>query len=270
MNSIVCHLLLIVIAIAFAGCGPATQNIPVSTNPSGALVYVDGKETCTTPCSATLEKTQDHILTITKKGYIQADVQVTRKYDTAGVARDAAQSGLRTSGMGADTQGAIANALLTAGAEEEQGTAYVLTPGTVTVRLARKDSATPAPKAAAPDQDAPIVISSDQLAPEDQRALVKKTEPVTLGSAVEENPEQAAQALLEAGAAAAPTIHAGKDFKSSHSSESIGSDGSYRKTTKSSSVSVGASINPVEAGLDVLHLLESTKAKEDGAEDTQE
>jgi len=256
---------IILTLLIFAGCGAATQNIPVSTEPSGAIVYVDGKETCTTPCSATLEKTQDHILTIMKDGYRQADVQIIRKYDTAGVARDATQSGMRSSSMGSNTQGAIANALLTAGAEEEQGTAYILTPSTITVKLARKGQTAPAPQAAA-DQDAPTVITRDQLAPEDREAIIKTTEPTTLGSAVQENPEEAAEALLEAGAAAAPTIHTGKEWKSSHSSESYGSDGSYSKTTKSSGVSVGASINPVEAGLGILHLLEDTsKNTEDEA-----
>ncbi|MBI9080595.1 MAG: PEGA domain-containing protein [Pseudodesulfovibrio sp.] len=263
MSSFVRNSAIILALLLFTGCGAATQNIPVSTEPSGAIVYVDGTETCTTPCNATLEKTQDHILTIKKDGYRQADVPIVRKYDTTGVARDATQSGMRSSSMGSNTQGAIANALMTAGAKEEQGTAYILTPSTVTVKLAKKGQT--APQAAG--QDGPVYITSDQLAPEDQKAVIKTTEPTTLGSAVQENPAEAAEALLEAGAVAAPTVHTGKEWKSSHSSESYGSDGSYNKTTKSSGVSVGASVNPVAAGLGILHLLEdANKDTEDKAQ----
>ena len=299
MISFTRHSAVFFILLTFAGCGAATQNIPVSTAPSGATVYVDGKETCITPCNVPLTRTQDHILTLQKEGYKQADVQISRQYDTAAVARGAVQSGTSASSMGASTEGAISNALLSTQAMEEQGTAYVLSPSSVVVELVQKGQAKAAPadnsgpivissddltpedqKALAREtgksantktgQDEPIVITKDQLAPEDQQAVIRKTEPATLSGAVEENPEQAAEALLEAGAAAAPTIHTGKEWKSSHSSESIGSDGSYNKTTTSSGVSVGASVNPAEAGLGILHLLEDAEGKEKQTKPTQE
>ena len=184
---------------------------------------------------------------------------------------------------------------------EEQGTAYVLSPSSVVVelvpegqtsiaqtdsppivinsdQLSAKDQKALAKETAPQTQDAtaatghdaPIVITRDQLAPEDQQTVFKTTEPATLGGAVEKNPEQAAEALLEAGAAAVPSIHTGKKWKSSHSSESIGSDGSYNTSSSSSSVSVGVSGNPVEAGLGILHLLEDAEGKKNQTESTQE
>ncbi|MGL1862696.1 MAG: PEGA domain-containing protein [Pseudodesulfovibrio sp.] len=251
MKKIVCHTALALTLFSFGGCGVATQNIPISTNPSGATVFVDGTETCTTPCNATLEKTQDHLLTIQKEGYNQADVQVTRKYDTAGVARDATQSGMEAASHGSSTEGAIVNALISTETSEAQGTAYVLSPSTVSVQLVPQGQI--GAQAASPNS-------------EGKQAVIKTTEPTTLGSTLEEHPEQAAEALLEAGAAAAPTIHAGKTHTSSHSSESMG-DGTYTKETSSTSVSGSVSVNPVEAGLDAIKLLEGAeKDKGDSAD----
>lgn len=242
----------LLLCAALAACGPATQNIPVSTDPGGALVLLDGEEQCTTPCTATIEKTQDHILTLRKEGYQQVDVPVVRKYDTVGVARQATQAGMSSSDMGANTQGAIANALLSAGAAEEQGTAYVLTPSTVVVKLAPIGHPTPA------GNNAPIAITTDQLAPGDRAAVIKTTEPATLGDAVADDPAQAARALLEAGAVASPSVGTQKQWKSSHSSETQGS-GSYSKTTTSTKTSVGVSVNPAEAGLGLLNLIEGSQ-----------
>jgi hypothetical protein len=244
---------------ALAACGPATQNIPISSDPGGAQVLVDGQEYCTTPCTATLEKTQDHILTIRKEGYRQVDVPVTRKYDTAGVARQATQAGMRSSGTGANTEGAVANALLAVGAAEDQGTAYVLTPSTVVVRMM------PAHQTAQAGADGePITITTDQLAPQDRDAVLRTTEPATMGDAVAEDPAAAAKAVLEAGAVAAPSVGTKKEWKSSHSSESHG-DGSYTRKTSSTKVGVGVSVNPVEAGLGLLNLIEGSKENGESA-----
>ena len=117
--------------LALTACSAATQNIPVSSNPDGAQVLADGQAVGTTPCNVTLEKTQPHILTVKKDGYKQVDVQVTRKYDTAGVTRNATQSGLWQNSHGGNAEGAVANALMSVGAQEESGDAYVLSPASV-------------------------------------------------------------------------------------------------------------------------------------------
>lgn len=248
----------LLLCAALAACGPATQNIPVSTDPGGALVLLDGVEQCTTPCTATIAKTQDHILTLRKDGFQQVDVPVVRKYDTVGVARQATQAGMSSSDMGANTQGAIANALLSASAAEEQGTAYVLSPSTVVVKLA------PVGQPAAAGGDAPVAITTDQLAPDDRAAVIKTTEPTTMGDAVADDPAQAARAVLEAGAVASPSVGTQKQWKSSHSSENQG-NGSYSKTTTSTKASVGVSVNPAEAGLGLLNLIEGSQESGEAA-----
>lgn len=282
-------LILTALTLTLAACAPATQNIPVSSNPSGALVFADGTQTCTTPCTVTLAKTQAHILTLQKDGYRQADVQIKQVYDTAGVARGAAQSGTWASSTGASTEGAISNALLGAESMEADGTAYVLSPSSVVVHMVPEGQT----KQVAQAGDKPIEISSDQLAPEDRgklkdekpvvispdqltpedraklegKAQTQTTEPATLGQAVEDDPEKAAEDVLEGAAAAAPTIKTGKSWSSSHSSEHSDGDGSFSKTTTTTGAHVGVSVNPVEAGLEAIHLLEGADKKTD---DTQE
>lgn len=273
-----------------AACTPATQNIPVSTVPPGAQILADGNPVCTSPCSVELVKTQAHIITIQKPGYRQVDVPVKQIYNTGAVARQAVSSGTWAADTGASTEGAISNALMSSQSMEESGDAYDLSPTSIVAHLIPNHAQAPATPAAAPVQqttqeptqsaqaEQPIVISSDQLDPADQQRLrqepvtitpdqvapanqgvVETTQPATMEQAVEDNPDQAAEALLEAGAAACPTVGTKKKWKSSHSSESFGSDGSYSKSTSSSSVGVGVSVNPAEAGLGLLHLLEDAK-----------
>jgi hypothetical protein len=57
-------------------CGCAlTQKVPVSTDPSGASVYLDGQAVCAaTPCSVEASTDQAHLLTIIKPGYRQKDI----------------------------------------------------------------------------------------------------------------------------------------------------------------------------------------------------
>jgi hypothetical protein len=256
--------MLLTLGLAVAACGPATQNIPVSTDPGGAVVLLDGKEACITPCEATVEKTQDHILTLRKDGYRQVDVPVTRKYDTVGVTRQATQSGMRTSSMGANTQGAIANALLSAGAAEEDGTAYVMSPSTIAVKLIPAGQAVPAARTAPASGEGPITITTDQLDPKDRQAVIQTTEPTTAGDAIAENPEEAAKAVLEAGALATPSVGTKKEWGSSHTSETYG-NGSYSSKTTSTKTSVGVSVNPAAAGLGLLNLIEDAQKTDESS-----
>ncbi|WP_319583587.1 PEGA domain-containing protein [uncultured Pseudodesulfovibrio sp.] len=263
--------LIFLVCIILSACSAATQNIPVSSNPDGAQVLADGQAAGTTPCNVTLEKTQPHILTIKKEGYKQVDVQITRKYDTAGVTRDATQSGLWQSSNGANTEGAVANALMSVGAEEESGDAYVLSPASVVVRLQAENAGMTA-QAEPATGDQPIVISSDQLDPADQKRLqeqqgqVSTTEPATLGGAVADDPAKEAEAVLEGAAVAAPTVGTDKEWSSSHSSTKHEGDGSYTKTTTSTSASVGVHVNPVEAGLEAVKFLEGEESDSGSSE----
>ncbi|WP_338668027.1 PEGA domain-containing protein [Pseudodesulfovibrio methanolicus] len=260
------HPLIFLVCIVLSACSAATQNIPVSSNPDGAQVLADGQAVGTTPCNVTLEKTQPHILTVKKDGFKQVDVQITRKYDTAGVTRDATQSGLWQSSNGADAEGAVANALMSVGAEEESGDAYVLSPASVVVRLQPANGQAAQPVAQA---DAPVTISADQLDPADQKRLkqnqagnVSTTEPASLGSAVADDPAKEVEAVLEGAAVAAPTVGTDKKWDTSHTSTKHEGDGSYTKTTTSTSASVGVHVNPVEAGLEAIKFLEGDEGSD--------
>lgn len=231
-----------------AACSVATQKIPVSSNPTGAIVYSDGNEVCTTPCNVELEKTQAHILTLKKEGYKQADVQISRKYDTAGVTRDSVETGMRQSDWGASTEGAIANALFTAGAKEEDGSAYTLSPSSVVVELVAEGQAG---------------NSHQEQKHQSQQAKVSTTETPSLTTEIEKDGAKTAETMLENAAVAAPTVGTKKEWGSSHSSTHMNSDGSMTKTTSSTSTSVGVKVNPAEAALDVLHLIEGEGAKKE-------
>lgn len=69
---------ILVLAAATLLCGCAlTQKVPVSTDPSGATVHLDGALVCpATPCSVEMSTDQDHLLTILKDGYRQKDIPV--------------------------------------------------------------------------------------------------------------------------------------------------------------------------------------------------
>lgn len=68
---------------ALSGCA-SIQKVPVSTDPSGAVVYLDGNKVCeATPCSVEMMNDQNHLLTIFKDGYRQKDIQL-RPVQTSG------------------------------------------------------------------------------------------------------------------------------------------------------------------------------------------
>lgn len=66
--------LVLVSLAALCGC-VTTQKIPVSTDPGGAAVFLDGVKVCeATPCGVEAKTDQNHLLTIVKDGYRQKDV----------------------------------------------------------------------------------------------------------------------------------------------------------------------------------------------------
>ena len=59
--------------LAIAGCGMIThgtsQHIACTTSPAGAVVRSADGTTCTTPCTFTLKRKKDDLLTIEREGY---------------------------------------------------------------------------------------------------------------------------------------------------------------------------------------------------------
>jgi uncharacterized protein YceK len=68
------------IAVLLSGCATlitgSHQKIPVSSEPGGATVQVDGKETYATPAKIRLKRNADHQLVFTKEGYVQETVKL--------------------------------------------------------------------------------------------------------------------------------------------------------------------------------------------------
>ncbi len=120
----------LVCALLLSACGPTvlTQPVPVSTDPAGVNVAVDGKAVCVAPCQVDLARNQDHILTLTKEGYRQQDVLIKRQYQTNKVLLNAINQGAQSaqffkSGWMGANQG-----VMSMNSQEETGEAYILSP----------------------------------------------------------------------------------------------------------------------------------------------
>jgi hypothetical protein len=109
------------ICLPCTGCATVvkgtTQVVPVSSDPTGAQVSVDGVARGTTPTALTLSRKSDHLLTFEKEGYESASVQLTRSLSAA-VAGNI-----------------IAGGLVGWGVDAVSGAQYNLNPSTVNVRL---------------------------------------------------------------------------------------------------------------------------------------
>lgn len=117
-------------------CGVPRQKIPVSTDPLGATVYADGEKACaSTPCSVSLDRKSDHLLTIVKDGYEQEEVVVHRRFKPDKAIRDGVISGII---LGNGPEGVASRTAKEVDEQERSGEAYVLTPSIVTIKLTPK------------------------------------------------------------------------------------------------------------------------------------
>lgn len=70
----------LILVISSSGCATiitgTSQKVPVSSDPSGATVMVDGKKSYTTPTRIKLERKKDHLLQFTKEGYDKEEVKL--------------------------------------------------------------------------------------------------------------------------------------------------------------------------------------------------
>lgn len=125
------------LAALLSGCAPTvlTQPVPVSTDPPGASVAVDGKPGCTSPCQLALTRNQDHILSVTKEGYRQQDVIIKRQYQSNKVLLNAINQGAQSAQFFKDGWMGLNQGVMSMNSQEETGEAYVLSPSTVSLRL---------------------------------------------------------------------------------------------------------------------------------------
>jgi len=133
-----CTRLFVVIALAalalFAGgCASivkgTTQAIPVSSDPMGAQVKLDGNLVGQTPVKVEVKRKSDHLLTIEKPGYQVESVAITRNIG------------------GAVFGNIIAGGLIGWGVDAISGAQYNLTPATINVAL-RVNTTAAAPESA--------------------------------------------------------------------------------------------------------------------------
>ena len=121
---------------AFLGGGCAsivkgtTQPIPVSSDPTGADVKLDGNRVGQTPMTVEVKRKSDHLLTIEKTGYQPESVAITRNIG------------------GAVFGNILAGGLVGWGVDAISGAQYNLTPATINLTL-RVNTTGAAPEPAA-------------------------------------------------------------------------------------------------------------------------
>jgi len=85
------------LTISSSGCATiitgTSQKVPVSSDPAGATVRVDGKKTYTTPVRIKLERKKDHLLLFAKEGYENEEVKLLHTISGA-IAGNAALFGI--------------------------------------------------------------------------------------------------------------------------------------------------------------------------------
>ncbi|GAB7022783.1 PEGA domain-containing protein [Salidesulfovibrio brasiliensis] len=130
-------LLVVCVAVFMGGCQAQVykQSIPVSTDPMGADVLVDGTPSGTTPTTLDLPRNQDHILTITKQGYRQEDVTIKRVYQAESAMLNAVSSGVSDADFFKNDSMGLQSGVNQLEYDKESGKAYTLTPGTVKIKL---------------------------------------------------------------------------------------------------------------------------------------
>ncbi len=234
MNRTLC--LILVSAVMIFGCSTPVlkQDVPVSTNPVGAKVFADGVFVGYSPTTVSLERTRDHVLTLTKDNYQQADVQVRRQYQQEKVMMNAIRSGMDSGLFFKDARMGMNSGFSSISTQEKSGEAYILVPPTVVVALYPLYGPPPSsippglPSGTQPYSQGQQTYQGVPPAPVDQAALTRD--------------------VVKTGAAAAlsQAKPVEKKWETSSSSRTY-TKGDGTRVTEKSSTSVGASVNP--AGL---------------------
>jgi hypothetical protein len=124
-----CGLFIAALGSLTSGCATivkgTTQDIPISSDPAGARVSVDGRPSGTTPTKVTMDRKHSHMVTIELENYEAENVAITNSMG------------------GAVAGNIIAGGLVGWGVDAVSGAQYNLHPDTVAVRLRAKAS-TPA------------------------------------------------------------------------------------------------------------------------------
>ena len=233
-------LLLFFIAVVGFGCSVPVlrQDIPVSTNPLGATIYADGQIMGQTPGTVSLERNRDHLLTLVKDDYLQADVAIRRQYQSEKVLMKAVQTGVNSALFFKNTGMGINSGFNAISSQEESGEAYVLVPSVVKVSL------TPLRGGTENDPRAPAGGQIPNEVPAGTSGADPDAVPTATGPAAKDMLK--AGVVAGAAAAAAQAKPMQKTWETSSSTKSyVEPDGT--RVTEKSGTSVGVSFNP--AGL---------------------
>ncbi len=245
------YLVLFGIVLLLSGCKPAVlkQDIPVSTNPMHAKIYVNGQLVGLTPGSVALERNRDHILTLVKEDYRQEDVVIRKQYQSDKVFLKAVQSGVNAGLFHKNPAMGISSGYSSMSMQEETGEAYVLLPPAVKVDLIPLRKTSPDYQGEQSSGGAPAGSADSAVRP--PAAPPADVPPVETGLTAKDVLKAGIIAGAAVGAAQAKPVE--KKWETSSSSQSYTTADGTRVTEKSST-SVGVSVNPAGMvnALDVL------------------
>ncbi|CAG35419.1 PEGA domain-containing protein [Desulfotalea psychrophila] len=158
-------------ALLLSACQPVVyrQMVPVTTNPMGADVLVDGIASGKTPTSLDLARNQDHILTLTKSGYRQEDVTVKRVYHAEQSVLGAVSRGLSDGKFFDDANMGIQSGISSLETQKTTGEAYTLSPTAVVVTLMPVGGVV----------SAPVAVSGEAFAAPSAQSTLNVTEIMT-------------------------------------------------------------------------------------------
>ena len=127
MNKLIARgALLLALSTCLTGCSSivngTTQKIPVSSNPSEAIVFLDDVQVGQTPVVLKAKRKHDHIVVVEKAGYKPATVQLT------------------SNGTMAIAGNLLAGGIIGIGVDAATGASKHLTPEAVTVTLEKEDT----------------------------------------------------------------------------------------------------------------------------------
>ena len=224
------------------------QDIPVTTNPMGAQIYVNGRPSGQTPTTVSLERNRNHVITLVKEDYRQEDVVIQRQYQSNRVLMKAIQSGVNAGSFFKDARMGVNSGFSSISNQEETGEAYLLVPPVVKINLT------------------PLTPAYGSGAPSDGAAARRSNEAI---KALPQDPQFTARDALQAGVVAGTAAGAAnmkpmeKKWETSSSSRTYTQpDGTV--VSEKSSTSVGVSVNP--AG--ILNLIDQL-TRDSGGESGQ-
>lgn len=236
-----CLILSLCCALFASGCETTVlrQDIPVSTNPMGARIYANGALVGQTPATVSLERTRNHVLTLVMENYRQADVVITRQYQSDKVLMNAVMSGVNAGLFFKDKRMGASSGMSSISRQEATGEAYILAPPAVTVALVPLDGEQAYPPGAG--RHPADALEGDSMPLSTERNFTT-------------------QDALKAGVAAGAVVGASQAKPIQKTWETSSSTKSYVKpdgtqVTKKSSTKVGVSADPVGLAVGVLGTL---------------